>query len=177
MIYYMLGHSNFQSKCNNNETIINNNLVAVQISIFVQGSVLITGNMSIENSTLELNASVLIKGDFNFSDSSLFFFPNSSIEVAGCIYLKNNLITVNLSAYNLEKKNIVLIKSNSSCLYEGNVMFKFSNVPPCNSISESYQDGSLLLLFNKINCDTSNGIILKELSRILYLILFTILMY
>jgi len=166
------------SNNNNNETIINNNLVVVQSSIFVQGSVLIIGNMSIDNSTLELNASVLIKGDFNFSNSSLFFFSNSSIVVGGCIYLKNNLITVNLSAYNLERKNVVLIKSNSSCLYEGNVMFKFSNVPQCNSISESYQDGSLLLLFNKINnCETSNGIILKEISKILYLILFTILMY
>jgi len=120
-------------------------------------------SLEVENSSVLLNGNIIILGDISILDSFLTF-SNSSIIVAGCVYLKNNTqITIDLSKYQIENDNkITLIKSNTSCLNVGSITYVYSNEPKgCDTFTPETDIDSISLLVKVKACEFSNENILK----------------
>jgi len=167
-------NSNTSNTCTDNITNISNNNISINTnisnfnsinitssSLTVVGTLVVSGNASIENSSVSISLSnTVVKGDLTLANSDFTFNSNSSITVDGCVYLKNNTqIKVDVSNYLKEKeKNVTLIKSLNVCLdKEGSISFQYLNQQKCLSIASDIQPGSLLLVMDYSKCEVSIG--------------------
>jgi len=151
---------------------------------------LILGSASASNSSLNINVTdSKINGDLNLLNSSLYFSPNSILNVDGCINLNHTKITVNLKGENISKGKILLLNSSSSCISENSYSISYENTPPCYNFS-GYQDtSSVLVIISKSptcgsNENISSGlqtwqiaIIITVISVILFVIIALVVIF
>jgi len=134
-----------------------NATISHQLLIFTFALTTFQGDISINQSSLDLNGNELIfEQNLTISDSLLSFF-NSSIISQGCINLRNINFTVNLKNFTSNNNKIVLFKSESGCLNIQNYNITYLNKPDC-STSNIESDGENLVINTVVinNCKSQN---------------------
>jgi len=142
-----------------------NNLGVSNTLLNVYGAVTVLGNITVNNSHIDLEYSeTIVAGDLSLLNSSITF-SNSSILVDGCIYLNST-----------ESQQILLLKSQSSCLIQnGKVTFTFSNQErSCDTASHEITQSTLVLTISVIQECSKGTQLFSYLSLLILMILLTI---
>jgi len=161
---------------NSNVTLENDHcffdITIIQASIILGENNFIFGNMSSSKSNLFFDGLTIIHGNLILTDSSLYL-SNSSIVAEGCIYFSNNTnITIDVSNIAENNSEIVLFRSNKSCIsQQGIINYKFINQPKCISSIEVKNESDIDTLFITYRKECGDNLSSPELFWVIPLII------